>query len=53
MVIAPNLFQGIVDTSSITLTDVPFRMILAGDVQEFKYAVNGFVTYEIDVIEEL
>lgn len=53
VVIAPNLFQGIVDTSSITLTDVPFRMILAGDVQEFKYAVNGFVTYEIDVIEEL
>jgi hypothetical protein len=51
--ISPNLFEDVTDTSSVTVDDVPFRMTLERDVQEFKYATNGTVAYEIDVIEEL
>lgn len=51
--ITPNLFEEVVDSSSVTVDNVPFRMTLERDVQEFKYATNGTVAYEIDVIEEL
>jgi len=51
--ITPNLFEDVADTSSVTVDDVPFRMTLERDIQEFKYATDGTVSYEIDVVEEL
>lgn len=36
---------------TITVNDVPFRMILTGDIQEYGYRNDGFVTYEIDIEE--
>jgi len=53
--ITPNLMEAEVGdgSSAVTLDDVPFRMTLNGDIQQFKYAVNDTVTYEIDVLEEV
>ena len=53
MAITPSLIEAVVNTESITVDDVPFRMTLSGDIQEYKYATDGTVAYEIDVIEEL
>ena len=52
--ITPNLIEAVNDdgSSTVTVDDVPFRMTLARDIQEFKYATDGTVSYEIDVIEE-
>jgi len=33
--------------------DVPFRVTLVGDVQEFRYATNDTISYEIDILEEI
>lgn len=53
--ITPNLIQAeIADGSSaVTVDNVPFRMTLVGDIQQFKYAVDDTITYEIDVLEEV
>ena len=52
--ITPNLIEAVDDdgSSTVTVDDVPFRMTLSGDIQEYKYATDGTVSYEIDVIEE-
>ena len=52
MAITPNLIEAVSNTESITVDDVPFRMTLSRDIQEYKYATDGTVSYEIDVIEE-
>lgn len=36
---------------AITTTQVPFRMILSNDIQEFDYRTDGLIEYEIDVQE--
>jgi hypothetical protein len=36
---------------TITVKDVPFRMILSNDIQEYGYRNDGYVEYEIDVEE--
>ena len=51
--IQPALVEDLVDTESVTLNNVPFRMILSNDVQEFQYRTDGLVNYEIDVEEVL
>ena len=53
--ITPNLFEAVNDdgSSTVTVDDVPFRMTLANDVQQYRYATDGTVRYEIDVIEEI
>jgi hypothetical protein len=43
----------VTDEEAITSTNVPFRMILNGDVQEFNYRTDELVEYEIDVIEAI
>ena len=52
--ITPNLIEAVNDdgSSTVTVDDVPFRMTLTGDIQEYKYATDGTIAYEIDVIEE-
>ena len=52
--IQPGLITPVGNDSAgdtITVSDVPFRMILTGDIQEFGYSNDGFVSYEIDVEE--
>ena len=54
MQIQPALVTAVDSDSAgeaITVKDVPFRMILSGDLQEFGYRNDGFVSYEIDVQE--
>lgn len=51
--IQPALVEDLVDTEVVTLDNVPFRMILSNDVQEFAYRTDGLVAYEIDVEEVL
>jgi hypothetical protein len=53
--ITPNLIEAEVGDGStaVTLDDVPFRMTLSRDIQEYKYATDGTVSYEIDIIEEV
>ena len=53
--ITPNLIEAVDDdgSSTVTVDDVPFRMTLTGDIQEYKYATDGTVSYEIDIIEEV
>ena len=51
--ITPSLFEDITDTSSVTVNAVPFRMRLERDIQEYRYATDGTVTYNIDMIEEI
>jgi len=51
--IQPALVEDLSDTESVTVHNVPFRMILSNDVQEFQYRTDGLVNYEIDVEEVL
>lgn len=51
--IQPALIEDLGDAESITTTDVPFRMILSNDLQEFNYRTDGLVAYEIDVEETI
>ena len=50
--ITPSLVEA-TTSASATVDDVPFRMTLANDIQEYKYATDGTIAYEIDVIEEV
>jgi len=50
----PNLVTAVNTDSSgatIQVTNVEFRMILVGDLQEFGYRTDGLVNYELDVQE--
>ena len=50
----PGLVTAVSDDSAaddITAQDVPLRMILTNDLQEFAYRTDGLVEYEIDVEE--
>jgi len=53
----PNLVTAVQGNDSggqlITVNNVPFRMILTNDIQEFAYRNDGLVEYEIDVQEVL
>jgi|TARA_X000001316_G_C915541_1_gene30003 hypothetical protein len=51
--ITPNLFEDVAGSSAVTVDDVPFRVTLVGDVQEFRYATNDTISYEIDILEEI
>ena len=51
--IKPGLVEALTDEEGITSTNVPFRMILNNDVQEFSYRTDELVEYEIDVIEAI
>ena len=52
--ITPNLFEAVNDdgSSTVTVDDVPFRMTLSNELQQFKYAYINNITYEIDMLEE-
>lgn len=50
--ITPNLIEA-TTAAAVTFDAVPFRMTLANDIQEYKYATDGTIAYEIDIIEEL
>lgn len=51
MTITPALVEAVSSSENITSHNVPFRMILSNDLQEFNYRTDGLVAYEIDVEE--
>lgn len=53
MNIQPALVEAVSNAETITTNNVPFRMHLTNDVQEFEYGTNQLVNYEIDVREVL
>lgn len=51
--IQPALVENLTNGETITTNNVPFRMILSNDLQEFGYRTDELVNYEIDVEEVL
>ena len=54
--ITPNLIQNVGFDSAgdtIIVNNVPFRMILTNDIQEYGYRKDGYVSYEIDIEEAI
>jgi hypothetical protein len=51
--IQPALTTGVTSGDTVTFNNVPFRVILSNDVQEFDYRTDGLVDYELDVQEVL
>lgn len=51
--IQPGLVEAVSDGEAVTTNDVPFRMILDNDIQEFSYTTEQYTNYEIDVREVL
>lgn len=49
--IQPALIEAVVTSEAITCSDVYFKMALANDIQEYNYRTDGFVEYEMDLIE--
>lgn len=47
----PPLQSAVSGGQGVTYTSVPFTVRLNNDVQEFSYALDGTVAYEIDMIE--
>ena len=47
----PPLMTSVANGEGLVITSVPFTVRLNNDVQEFNYAVDGTVAYEIDMIE--
>jgi hypothetical protein len=56
--ITPNLITALEDDSaggntSVTVNAVPFRCFLSNDIQQFKHAVNEFISFEFDITEDI
>jgi len=51
--IQPGLVESVSNGEAVTTNDVPFRMILDNDIQEFSYTTEQYTNYEIDVREVL
>jgi hypothetical protein len=51
--IQPALVENLTNGEDITLTNVPFRMTITNDIQEFGYRTDGLIDYEIDIEEVL
>jgi hypothetical protein len=51
--IQPGLVEALSNGEAITTNNVPFRMILDNDIQEFSYTTEQYTNYEIDVREVL
>ena len=47
----PPLTTSVANGEGLVITNVPFTVRLNNDVQEFNYATDGTVSYEIDMIE--
>lgn len=51
--IQPALVENLTNGEDITLTNVPFRMIITNDIQEYSHRTDGLIDYEIDIEEVL
>jgi len=47
--IQPALVEALADEEAVTTNNVPFRMMMSGDVQEFNYRTDNLIAYEIDI----
>jgi len=53
MTIEPQLREAVADDEPITYNDVPFKMRLENDVQQYSLSANEYYEYEVDMIEVL
>jgi len=51
--IQPGLVEAVSNGEAVTTNNVPFRMILDNDIQEFSYTTEQYTNYEIDIREVL
>jgi hypothetical protein len=51
LVIEPPLLSAVVDDEVITYNSVPFTVAFINDTQEMKTTVDGFITYQISLVE--
>tara|TARA_B110000285_G_C15137061_1_gene627765 strand:+ start:132 stop:791 length:660 start_codon:yes stop_codon:yes gene_type:complete len=51
--IKPALITALVDEEAVTTNNVPFRMIMSTDTQEFSYRTDNLIAYEIDIEETI
>ena len=51
--IKPALITALVDEEAVTTNNVPFRMIMSTDTQEFNYRTDNLIAYEIDIEETI
>jgi len=51
LVIEPPLLSAVADNEGITYNSVPFTVAFTSDVQQMQVAVNGFVSYSVDLVE--
>lgn len=51
--IEPAITSDLSNDEAVTYTDVPFKMRLNNDVQEYNLAANEYFEFEIDMIEAL
>jgi len=49
--IQPGLIEYVANSTPLTTNAVPFKMALNNDVQEYNYRVDGYVDYEMDLVE--
>jgi hypothetical protein len=47
----PPLVLDVANAETVTYDNVPFKVILTSDLQEYQYNVDGTVNYRIDVQE--
>lgn len=51
--IQPGLVENLSNSEAVTIDNVPFRMILSNDLQEYNYGLDGTISYELDIEEVL
>ena len=51
--IQPALIENLTSGEVVTYNNVPFRMHLTNDLQEFAYRTDNLVQYELDLIEAI
>lgn len=47
----PALVQQVLNNETVTYDNVPFKVIMSSDLQEYQYNVDGTVNYRMDVEE--
>ena len=49
--IEPQLMTAVADNETVTYNDVPFTVAFTGDTQKVDTSTNGFISYEIALVE--
>ena len=49
----PALITAVTISTTVTFNNVPFKMIMTNDIQEYQYNTDGTVNYRMDVQEAI